>query len=219
MKNLIISTLLLFELGFVFGQSNASVSGQLVEFKAQNPLQSVVVTIPNTTIMQLSDANGNFLLENVKAGKQYILFRSQGYKEQLLQIEVLDGQQLNLGIISLETDISTEQQATLITITDTDLNDDNSGSESTAGLLQSTKDVFLQVAAYNFGQARFSVRGIDNEYSSILINGILMNRISDGRPQPAGPLDGRPCVPHGRCGPGSNDVVPVIPPPAPREET
>jgi len=42
---------------------------------------------------------------------------------------------------------------------------------------------FLQAAAYNFGQARFSVRGIDNEYSNVMINGISMNRVGDGRPQ------------------------------------
>lgn len=41
----------------------------------------------------------------------------------------------------------------------------------------------MQAAAYNFGQARFSVRGIDNEYANIMINGISMNRVADGRPQ------------------------------------
>ena len=90
---------------------------------------------------------------------------------------------LDLGTVTFEEDITQEQQLTLITITDNDLSDDNSGSESTAGLLQASKDVFLQAAAYNFGQARFSVRGIDNEYSNIMINGVLMNHLSDGRPQ------------------------------------
>ena len=101
----------------------------------------------------------------------------------MLEVEVWEGKLLDLGVLPLEEDITVEQQLALITITDNDLSDDNSGSENTAGLLQSTRDVFLQAAAFNFGQARFSVRGIDNEYSTILINGVSMNRVSDGRPQ------------------------------------
>src|SRR2546421_7345772 len=40
----------------------------------------------------------------------------------------------------LGQDQSTEKQLSLIAITDTDLNDDNSGSENTSILLQSTRD-------------------------------------------------------------------------------
>ena len=168
---------------FAFGQSGTGVTGKVIDFKTQKPLQSVIVSIQNTNLTQLSDSNGKFTFDKVEVGNQLLRIRTNGYKEQLLQIEITDGKLLDLGSVTLEEDITTEQQLTLITITDNDLGDDNSGSESTAGLLQASKDVFQQAAAYNFGQARFSVRGIDNEYSTILINGVLMNRLSDGRPQ------------------------------------
>ena len=183
MKNFIFSTLFVLQIMFVFGQTNSGVTGKVIDYKTQKTLQSVIVSIQNTNLTQLSDSNGRFTFEKVEVGNQLIRIRTNGYKEQLLQIEITDGKLLDLGSVILEEDITTEQQLTLITITDNDLGDDNSGSESTAGLLQSTKDVFLQAAAYNFGQARFRVRGIDNEYSNILINGISMNRLSDGRPQ------------------------------------
>ncbi|HEY6144227.1 MAG TPA: carboxypeptidase-like regulatory domain-containing protein [Flavobacterium sp.] len=183
MKRLIISSLFLMQVVFSFGQSETGVIGKVVDSKTQNPLQSVIVTIQNTNLMQLTDANGKFTFNKVEIGNQLLLFKSNGYKDQLIQIEIVKGQLLDMGLVYFEEDLTQEKQSTLIAITDNDLSDDNSGSESTAGLLQSTKDAFLQAAAYNFGQARFSVRGIDNEYSSILINGISMNRISDGRPQ------------------------------------
>jgi hypothetical protein len=183
MKNFIFSTLFVLQTMFVFGQTNTGVTGKVIDFKTQKPLQSVIISIQNTNLTQLSDPNGRFTFDKVDVGNQLIRIRTNGYKEQLLQIEITEGKLLDLGSVTLEEDITTEQQLTLITITDNDLGDDNSGSESTAGLLQSTKDVFLQAAAYNFGQARFRVRGIDNEYSNILINGISMNRLSDGRPQ------------------------------------
>ena len=168
---------------FAFGQSETGIFGKVVDSKTQEPVQSVIVSIQNTNLMQLTDANGKFSFNKVEAGNQLALFKSTGYKDQLIKIEVVEGEMLDMGIVAFEIDLTQEKQMVLITITDNDLSDDNSGSESTAGLLQASKDVFLQAAAYNFGQARFSVRGIDNEYSSILINGVSMNRLSDGRPQ------------------------------------
>jgi len=183
MKKIIFSALFVMQIVFAFGQSGTGVTGKVIDFKTQKPLQSVIVSIQNTNLTQLTDSNGKFTFDKVEVGNQLIRIRTNGYKEQLLQIEITDGKLLDLGSVTLEEDITTEQQSTLIAITDNDLSDDNSGSESTAGLLQSSKDIFLQAAAYNFGAARFSVRGIDNEYSNVMINGILMNRVADGRPQ------------------------------------
>jgi len=100
-----------------------------------------------------------------------------------LAVDVEEGKVLDLGIVVLEEDITSEQQLSLITITENDLGDDNSGSESTSGLLQASRDAFQQAAAFNWGQARFRIRGLDNEYGTTMINGVTMNKIYDGRPQ------------------------------------
>jgi hypothetical protein len=41
---------------------------------------------------------------------------------------------------------------------ESDFSDENNSSENTSGLLQSSRDAFLQAAAFNWGQARFRVR-------------------------------------------------------------
>ncbi len=183
MKKIIISTLFVMQVMLAFGQSNTGFSGKVVDSKTQKPIQSVIVSIQNTNLTQLSDSNGKFTFNKVDAGNQLLLLRSSGYKDQLLKIEIIEGKMLDMGTVTFEEDLTQEKQSVLIAITDNDLSDDNSGSESTAGLLQASKDVFLQAAAYNFGQARFSVRGIDNEYSNVMINGVTMNKVADGRPQ------------------------------------
>ncbi|WP_321539637.1 carboxypeptidase-like regulatory domain-containing protein [Flavobacterium piscinae] len=155
----------------------------MVDSKTQKPLQSVIVTIQNTSLMKLTASDGAFVFENVPQGSQLLQIKSEGYSQQLLNIELTSGEVLDLGIIVLEFDITSEQQLSLITITENDLGDDNSGSESTAGLLQATRDAFLQASAFNFGQARFRVRGLDNEYGATMINGVIMNKMYDGRPQ------------------------------------
>ncbi|WP_395046719.1 carboxypeptidase-like regulatory domain-containing protein [Flavobacterium sp.] len=183
MKKFVISTLFVLQAFFGFAQTTTGITGKVVDAKTQKPLQNVVASIQNTNFTQMSNADGKFTFSGLAKGRQLLQIKSDGYKIQLFPIEILENQMLDLGVVVLEEDITQEQQTSLITITENDLGDEGSGSEGTASLLQASRDTFLQAAAYNFGQARFSVRGIDNEYSNIMINGLSMNRVGDGRPQ------------------------------------
>lgn len=184
MKKLVLSTLLVLQAVFVFAQQNPALKGKVIDAKSQRPLQNVVAEIRNTTQTVLTDLNGNFQFESIPSGDQVLIIKTSGYLQQTLMIEgPTDGETLDLGIVLLEEDITSEQQLALITITENDLGDDNSGSESTAGLLQATRDTYQQAAAFNWGQARFRIRGLDNEYGTTMINGIVMNKLYDGRPQ------------------------------------
>lgn len=183
MKKLSINAFFILHVLFVFAQSATGVSGKVVDSKTQKPLVNVTVSLQNSTLFQLSDAEGRFALENTPAGNQFIQVKSSGYRDQLIQVEVIAGKMTDLGVVSFQEDQTIEQQLALVTITESDLGDDNSGSESTSGLLQASRDVFQQAAAFNWGQARFRIRGLDNEYSTTMINGVSMNKIYDGRPQ------------------------------------
>ena len=182
MKKLVISILFVMQVVFAFAQQGSLVKGKVVDSKTQKPLQNVVATLQNTTLTTLTNSDGIFVFESAPAGTHLLEISSIGYSRQILSIEV-EGMPLDIGLVVLEEDITSEQQMSLITITENDLGDDNSGSESTAGLLQASRDVFNQAAAFNFGQARFRVRGLDNEYGKTMINGVAMNKIYDGRPQ------------------------------------
>ena len=184
MKKFVLSSLFLLQAFYVFAQQPTGISGKILDAKTQKPLANVVTSIQNSNLTQMTDSEGKFEFVGVDKGNQLLRVRSFGYKDQLLPIEIIEGQMLDLGVLVLEEDqTSSEQQLSLITITENDLGDDNSGSESTSGLLQASRDAFQQSAAFNWGQARFRIRGLDNEYGTILINGISMNKINDGRPQ------------------------------------
>ena len=70
-----------------------------------------------------------------------------------------------------------------ISLSDDELNDDTSGSDNISGLLNSSMDVFYRTAAYEFSPSFFKVRGLDSENANVLINGINMNKMYNGRPQ------------------------------------
>ncbi|MWB96569.1 TonB-dependent receptor [Flavobacterium sp. GA093] len=166
-----------------FAQQETIFSGMVIDGKTQNPLAHVVVSIQNSSITQLTKNDGKFELHSSLQGEQLLLIHSQDYKDLLLKIKAKPGETVNLGIITLENDFSDDVPATLITILESDLSDDSSSSEITSGLLQSSKDAFLQASAFNWGQARFRVRGLDSENATMMLNGMSMNKIYDGRPQ------------------------------------
>jgi hypothetical protein len=183
MKKLVLSTLFVLQAVFVFAQEKPALTGRVIDSKSQKPLQNVVATIQSTNQSMLTDFDGNFVFKILPEGEQVLVVSFNGFSSQTLMLEVTKGEPLELGNIVLEEDITTEQQLSLVTITESDLGDDNSGSESTSGLLQASRDVYQQAAAFNWGQARFRIRGLDNAYGTTMINGISMNKIYDGRPQ------------------------------------
>ena len=182
MKKLLLSFLLL--ISFVISTAqNSSLSGIVIDAKTLKPLSNVVLSIESSSQTKLSGIDGTFYFENVPAGSQNLVVFLNDFVPQIFTIEIAAEQSLNIGTIVMEEDIKTELQLSLTTLTENDLGDDNSGSESTSGLLQASKDIFQQAAAFNWGQARFRIRGLDNEYSTTMINGIVMNKMYDGRPQ------------------------------------
>lgn len=183
MKKFVFSLLFTMTIFIGFAQNGTGFSGVVIDSKTQKPLRGVIASVQNTALTEITNSEGRFTFKNVPAGSQLLMIKNQGYKDQLLAMDVVEGKILDIGLIPLEEDITQEQQLTLITITDNDLGDDNSGSENTAGLLQATRDGIQQAAAFNWGQARFRLRGLDNQYSSTMINGVTMNKIYDGRPQ------------------------------------
>jgi len=80
----------------------------------------------------------------------------------------------------VEDTLRVTEEAPVFTTTLEDL-DNGAAGQSTSGLLQSSRDVFTTTAAYNFGVARFRIRGYNSNQTLIMINGIPMNDMESGR--------------------------------------
>ena len=173
---------ILWSFSFAFAQETIF-RGVVIDAKTQNPLENVVVSIQNSSITKLTSKSGKFELHSSIEGEQLLLIHSQDCKDLLLKINSNFGQIIYLGVLQLEDIYSDEVPAALITLLDSDLSDDNSSSEMTSGLLQSSKDAFMQASAFNWSQARFRIRGLDSENGTMMLNGMTMNKIYDGRPQ------------------------------------
>ena len=79
------------------------------------------------------------------------------------------------------TDLNQNDLPTVI-LMDSDFEESSTSVNDASTLLNSSRDVFNSIAAYNFGSLRYRVRGNDSKYSDVMINGILMNDPETGRP-------------------------------------
>ncbi len=80
------------------------------------------------------------------------------------------------------TDLNTQQDMPTVILLDSDFDESSTSVNDASTLLNSSRDVFNSIAAYNFGSLRYRVRGNDSKYSEVMINGILMNDPETGRP-------------------------------------
>lgn len=65
--------------------------------------------------------------------------------------------------------------------TSLDISEDDVEAQDVSGLLQSSQDVFTNIAGFNFSAARYRIRGYDSENYNVSMNGISLNNPEGGR--------------------------------------
>ena len=158
------------------------VKGIVTDSDSNNPLQGVLVTILTTASSQTTAADGAFSLKNVPNGSYIVELKLIGYETQNFPVE-LTGKTVDLGTILFYKDNTQSLDLSIISLSDDELNNDGSAADNIAGLLQATQDIFLRTAAFEFSSSFFSIKGLDSGNGKVLINGIEMNKLFDGRAQ------------------------------------
>jgi len=184
LKALVVMALLFLFAGFASAQET-SVTGVVVDDVDENPVLGVSIRIEGVLLDVLTDENGVFNLKgDLPEGEQVLLLTKTGYVTKRYPIIVNANETLDLGTLFLKEDIAEEaEQIGIISLSDNELAGDDSVLFNVSGLLQSTQDVFLRAAAFDFSATFFNPRGYDNARGKILINGMEMNKFSTGRPQ------------------------------------
>lgn len=180
--NKTIILIVLFLLCFTTIYSQNIIIGIVVDNNSESPLSNVFVRVKNTNVITKSDINGFFQLKDLSNGSCVLEIKFNGFETQNFPIE-LSGKTLDLGSIILYKDITEEQDLSIITITDDELNNDASAADNISGLLHASKDIFLRTAAFEFSSSFFRIKGLDSGNGKVLINGIEMNKVYDGRAQ------------------------------------
>ena len=181
MKKFITALLLFFGIIFSTSAQNA-IKGVIVDSEKNTQLKGVAIKVKKNTISTLTNENGVFILQNLMNGSYVLEISFNGYETQNFPVE-LSGTTIDLGTILLYEDLTEEEDLSTVTLTDDELNDDTSAADNISGLLQASRDIYLRTAAFEFSSSFFRIRGLDSENGKVLINGIEMNKLYNGRPQ------------------------------------
>lgn len=182
-KYIQILVLLFLMIDITFAQQTV-IKGSVKEASTYETIPNVTITIEETSQSTLTDTKGKFrFIGKIPLGEQVLKLSKQGYITARFPIIINEGQTVDISDMFLEADLSIAVSLYTIMLTDDELNDDTGGADNISGLLQSSKDVFLKTAAFEFGTSFFKIRGLGSENGTILINGIEMNKMINGRPQ------------------------------------
>ena len=147
----------------------------------QQPLKQVLITAAPAEIEVQTEADGSFHIPTI--GTQTLTFFHEGYEPFVLVATPGDDVRITLQPIGFEEEPYQNAQLNIINLSDDELSDENDALDNISGLLQSTQDVFLRTAAFEFSASFFRVRGLDSDNATVMINGLPMNKLYNGRPQ------------------------------------
>ncbi|MDO5978593.1 carboxypeptidase-like regulatory domain-containing protein [Flavivirga spongiicola] len=175
--------LILFSTRSVFAQQTL-IKGSVKDAMSFQPIENVIIIIEETKQQTQTDPLGEFAFSvNVPLGEQVLRISKAGYISKRYPIVVNEHQIVNITDMTLELDNSSSQDLFTISLSDDELDDDTHGLGNISGLLQSSPDIFQRTAAFEFSASFFKLRGLDSDQGSVMINGIEMNKIYNGRPQ------------------------------------
>ena len=165
----------------------AVIKGRLVDTYSSEVITNVQIHILSSNFETKTDMKGLFALigSDFPKGEQILVVSKLNYISQRIPITIQNGATINLDPIIMDIDLTElESQIGLINLSDSELDGDLGGSATNvSGLLQASKDAFLNAAAFDFSATFFRPRGLDNANGKVLINGIEMNKQFNGRPQ------------------------------------
>jgi len=183
MKNYILSLMLIcFSTISGFAQQTI-VQGVVKDSQTLQPMSEVMVEIEGSILSTTTNQQGEFSFSaDVPDGNQTLILTKTNYLNLYYPIVITSGELVNMGELFLELDNENDELFT-ITLSDDELNDDTSGADNISGLLSASQDIFQRAAAFEFSPSFFRLRGLNTDNGTVLMNGIEMNKIFDGRPQ------------------------------------
>src|SRR5690606_28716392 len=131
-----------------------SVHGKVIDQDTKQALENVQVQSGRTALPQFTDQTGRFQVEINTFPVQIVVERS-GYETYTKVLNDLPEEELVIELVKTfsSVDIPT------ISLTETQLLDDESSDQNISGILTASDDLFYRTAAFTFGPARFNLRG------------------------------------------------------------
>lgn len=181
-------------MGVMSAVAQTVVTGKVVDKDSQEPVIGVSVTVGQGANMKgaITDMDGNFTLET--SSNATITFRSVGYKP-LTRVLQNAGSKVDLGEVAMQPEamaldavtviasVVPKDRITPVPVSNIKLTDIESKALNTEfpELVKSTPSVYVTKGGGGFGDSRMALRGFDMTNIGVLINGVPVNDMENGK--------------------------------------
>lgn len=157
----------------------AWVKGNIQNEANSSPAADVQIIIPYLKILTVTDAHGDFLLNQVPFGTHRLIVRGANIASDTISIYV-NKEGVDIGSINIRYDeaalAAQDLQMPTMAMENADDGDDEYAG-AVSSILTASRDPFLNTAAFVFGSYRFQMRGYDRSQQQLFINGAPMNDV------------------------------------------
>jgi hypothetical protein len=177
---LIFFTLILSGQTLLIQAQQGTVKGIVVNRETGTPLKDVIITGSSGKMITTTDESGSFSFSS-DPGDIILYFDLPGFDQATTKVAVKTNETSDAGTVQVTNQDYFDRNLPTISISD-GAGDDGMESQSIQGLLNSSTDVFVSTAAYTFGPVFFRIRGYEQNYSLVTLNGFVMNDVESGTP-------------------------------------
>lgn len=159
-----------------FSQTEGGIKGVVVSRTTRATIDKVNIVLTPGDRTAVTNEQGEFLFETVAPGEYELHFETAELEDLTLPVRV--GKNMReLKVIMIPANRSQAMDDAIFAEFDTETMED---AQSLPTSLSASKDVFNNIASYQFSEMRFNVRGYDSQFSDVYMNGIQLNDAMTG---------------------------------------
>lgn len=193
MKKLL--SLLLFCCFSLIAFSQSSISGQILENDSSEPLVGATVFVLGTNKASITDIDGNYIIQDVPPGNYNLEISYLGYGTSVRNVTIVEGsnaleaynlEESGIGLESVVItgvmDIARDRKTPVAvsTISSREITA-RLGNQELPEILKYTPSIYATKQGGGFGDSRINVRGFSQENTAVLVNGVPVNDMENGR--------------------------------------
>ncbi len=193
-RNLLIMCLLAFS-SFAIAQTG-TIKGRIIDQDTNESLIGANAIINGTTQGATTDFDGYFTINNVPTGSITVNISFIGYNSVSKKVTVESGQDMvtemgniilssssiGLNEIHVIASVAIDRKTPVAVSTiKSDYIEERLGSQEFPEILKGTPGVYVTKAGGGFGDSRIRIRGFDSQNVAVLINGVPVNDMENGR--------------------------------------
>ena len=177
--------------------SQGKIKGTILDSELNSGLPGVNVVVKGSSTGASTDIDGKFTL-NTTASSGQVVITYIGYKTQTVNFTVKNGETVDLGSIKLASDASQLEEVVIKGSSLFDIAKDRKtpvavstikaaeiqqklGNKEFVEILNTTPSVYASKGSGGFGDSRITVRGFGQENIAVMINGMPVNDMENGR--------------------------------------